>query len=106
MHKEFIGAGQSFRDVDPLRAKDVAFYKEFGGYNIQITYDKKNQISGVIEQKYSSPYTALQYYSSGKELMIETLRLTMTFGRRKAIREGIPIFLVVNTGQHQFLTIL
>ena len=74
INKKFIGIGQSFRDVDPVRAKDVSFYKEFGGYIIQVTYEKKSQVSGVIEQKFFSPYTALQYYSSGKELMKEAFK--------------------------------
>ena len=74
INKKFTGIGQSFRDVDPVRAKDVSFYKEFGGYIIQVTYEKKSQVSGVIEQKKISPYTALQYYSSGKELMKEAFK--------------------------------
>ena len=92
INKKFIGLSQSFRDVDPLRAKDVSFYKEFGGYIIQVTYEKKNQISGLIEHKYFSPYTALQYYSCGKELMKETFRnaANKDFWAQESYQRGDP----------------
>ena len=66
---------------------------EFGGYIIiQVTYEKKNQISGVIEQKYFYPYTALQYYSSGKDLMKETFKnaANKDFWAQESYQRGDP----------------
>ena len=71
LNKNLIQPGESFKDVDPAKASDVNFYKEFGGYITLLTYQKKNKTSGAVEEVNFSPYTALQYYSSGKELMKE-----------------------------------
>ena len=42
LNKNLIQPGESFKDVDPAKASDVNFYKEFGGYITLLTYQNEN----------------------------------------------------------------